>query len=219
MIRLLHRTALLCFASLLLFAHASAQAPVTAVPHAGDLSVPIAVADGDYKLVPAPANQWDLHVSFGVIPGELMGNPLRQPLVLAKAAFGGTASVPYQAMLEHLAPHAASLKPEHQRAGLAIHPADTRFLRVSTFAYDKKEKEHVMGGAFASKGDFVILVYFDRACTLKGTALYSGMRAEMDVSIPAAGFHWLTMANTAQHVWRVDNVPNLDGLAFVALIN
>ena len=76
--------------------------------------------------------------------------------------------------------------------GLGIQPADTRLLRISTFAYDTKH-DSFMDGAFKEEGDnrHVVLIYTDRACVISGEITLGEDEYTLNISLPSKGFHYI----------------------------
>jgi hypothetical protein len=167
--------------------------------------------------LPPPANDWDLHVILGVIPGAFTGEVDAAPSMLLPASFGNKFTVPY-ALVERRLAGAAQLS---WRAlfpgGLTITPWNTRFLRVSTSLHDKKTGKNVMGGGFVRENDSnQMLTYFDRACTVKGDQIEREVRVNVDLAIPAPGLYWLHAQQTGPGVWQVRTTASNLPLRFVA---
>lgn len=132
----------------------------------------------------APPNNWDMALALSVIPLPLSG---------AQRA---------------LAPGAMTATPGTLAAGLAIAPRDTRFLRVATMIYDRKRGDNVMGAGFSgTDGSFVMLAYFDRACTLQGRVEDHGVKSDISLAIPAAGMYWLDIGETPEGVYVIRLAP------------
>lgn len=134
-----------------------------------------------------------LVAAFPVITGAVWGAPDTEPLVFAPAPFGGTMTVPLKELEQKIQPMASPATPESLKAGLLVQPEDTRLARVGTFFADKEQERYVFGAGFIDQasGDFLVLVYVDRPCTLSGTVSVQELPTQYHVQIPTPGMHWL----------------------------
>lgn len=178
--------------------HMAQEKPQAKAPRPQEKRLRLVVADGGA----APANDWDLRVALGVIPGALTGSPI-EPWVKIPASFGQEFSISLHALEQVFAAHARPAQPALVAAGLVVEPQETRYLRVATFLYDEKKKRLVMGGGFASSAsDGVILTYFDRACAMTGIISSHGFVSDIQIQVPAAGFYWLRADMTGEATSR-----------------
>lgn len=151
-----------------------------------------------------PPNDWSVNVALAAIPGAMLGSPVAASRFLIPASFGERFSVSLAALEQDLEPHAAPATPALLAGGLLVAPGDTRFLRVSTFVYDTKSGREVMSGGFIDKdGGYLMLAYFDRACTVGGVEKYPGGEMEMRLQIPAAGLYWMHAEQLPSNNWRM----------------
>lgn len=141
------------------------------------------------KVVGSPS----LVAAFPVITGAVWGPPDTEPLVFAPAPFGATMTLPLKELEQKIRPIASPATPQSLEAGLVVQPEDTRLARVGTFFADKEQERYVFGAGFVDEntGDFLVLVYFDRPCTLSGTVTGQELPTHYQVQVPAAGLHWL----------------------------
>jgi hypothetical protein len=137
-----------------------------------------------------------MQLDLGVIPGALYGSPLKNPrwfvnlsdsyasnlnitkfeIELSKAAKTHDGSLPYS---------------------LNVNPADTKFVRVSTFGLIANSKTR-FGGAFQNNSnEYVLLVYFDKACSVSGTVNFGkeGIYTH-EIEIPKAGIYTLVISGS-----------------------
>lgn len=165
-----------------------------------------------------PANDWDIQVALGGVPGDLMGRPGEVPPLLIRAAFGQEFTLSLPAVERALAPHAAPAAPALLAAGLVVKPSGTRFLRVATSIQNKKTKRIVLGGGFKPvDAEAAILAYFDRACTLQGRVTRQGQVSDISLQIPAPGLYWLDARTVSPGVTRYRNAQPGLVLQFTAM--
>jgi hypothetical protein len=134
----------------------------------------------------------DVKLWMGLVTGDVFGSPSiplheqtgkMEQIELDLAALGLVA-----------ARYAEPLTGTARLRGFQLEPKDARIARVGTFTYDA-----ISGRALGATGFFalsdqrlLILIYVDRPCRLYGTVPLSATEAEeLDVHLPAAGFHWL----------------------------
>lgn len=129
---------------------------------------------------------------FGFIPGSIFGSPLEH--IVLPVEVGEESRVVVQlsdwaAMAESAA---EPMTDRNLELGLRIQPADTRFLRVSTLAYDLVHDTGMDGGfQELGRGGFMILVYTDRACDISGVITLGGDEYTHSISLPSNGFHYV----------------------------
>lgn len=175
------------------------------------VTMPVEIKDGGAP----PADMRTVGVVLGVIPGDMLGDALSAPRHVIAASFGGQMAVKLDVLQREFGPHAKAANPGMLTGGLVIAPQDTRFLRVATFMLDQ-QTGGTMGGMFADAGGApVALVYFDRACTMRGTIKGDGFSTEIDLQIPAAGMYWLEV-EAGKDVDKVRNARPGVALKFVA---
>jgi hypothetical protein len=175
-------------------------------------ALPAAAQSGEGKAMmlqmknfaPVPAGLGELKVALGVIPGRLTGNPVEISRFLIPAVVGQEFTVPLDAVARAVAADAKAAEPDTLKDGLVVKPAATRFLRLSTFVVHSESGEIAMGGSLKRQdGNFVMLTYFDRACSLHGVDASRGSVREINLEIPAAGLYWLHVETITPDVYRM----------------
>ena len=132
----------------------------------------------------------NIFLELGVIPGAIYGAPLNQPKWYVDLYNSSKPTFNYTAFEDNFKLYAKSLIPNKYSADLKVEPANTQFVRASTFGIDFKEKKHLSGGLINDDGDFLFLMYFDRACKITGDNDFGNegiFRHEID--IPKAGLY------------------------------
>jgi hypothetical protein len=132
-----------------------------------------------------------LLIEFGVIPGEVFGSPLENPLWLTEIDNSGKVTWPTPVQMRELQLLITRFSKVANNTGLTVIPSDTRFARVSTFGYFKGINENTGAGFFSDNGNFIMLMYFDRPCTLSGSVYLNNKKVSHDINIKSAGFHWI----------------------------
>jgi hypothetical protein len=151
-----------------------------------------------------------LSAVFPLIQGALYGAPTMESVFLAPARFGEDFNLNALVVEAKVKPFAAPLTVRSSNSGLAINPASTKLVRLGTFLHDAQTGDSVSGAGFyvPPSLDNLVLVYFDRACTISGTVKSSVGDVIHDVTIPAAGMHWLRMTRIASNTLTVHVDPH-----------
>jgi hypothetical protein len=154
--------------------------------------------DSEGRLIDAPANEWDLHVTLRAIPGAFGGYPVERHSMLIPIRFGDAFDLSMSDLETSIAPLAQPATEETTESGVGVQPADTRFLRVATFYYDARSGKDVMGAGFLDPAtrEYVTLSYFDRPCTVRGTVQDGEGTISIALDVPAAGFYWVRSDHT-----------------------
>jgi hypothetical protein len=164
-----------------------------------------------------PVNEWDLHLSFGVIAGAFTGTPLARNVILIPVAFDREFAIPMAPVQRTVAPYAQPLTAAQAAVGTVVTPAQTRFLRLSAFIADKKTGNSVMGGGFGEKlGARAMLTYFDRPCTLRERTMEGDDLVDVSVDIPAEGMYWVRSDEVSPNVFHLRTATSAMALRFEA---
>lgn len=183
-------------------AQAALGAPAVAAAAQRDMPLMLVLA----KDAEAPDSVATLNMWLGLIPGEIFGKWQNAPVLLIPAALNAPFTMSLAAMERTLAPRALAARASFVKHGLTVAPKETRFLRVAAMVYDTKTEEFAMGGGFVdAAGRMVFLMYFDRACSLKGVTMTDDESSNIDLIIPAAGFFWVRYQQLNETRSRVRN--------------
>jgi hypothetical protein len=197
--------------ALYLIVASCAASPPKAPDQAAVTQVRVEALDNALRRVDSGMGSKSLSAVFPLIQGALYGAPTMESVFLAPARFGEDFSLNVLLVEAKVKPFAAPLTARSSSSGLAIDPASTKLVRLGTFLHDAQTGEWVSGAGFyvPPSLDNLVLVYFDRACRISGTFKSSVGDLIHDVTIPAAGMHWLRTTRIASNTLsvRVDPHP------------
>jgi hypothetical protein len=172
-----------------------------------------------HELIPSRAADRSLSASFEAIPGALMGPVLGDPVLLVPVRFGVSFDLRLTDLERSIAPLAQAENAAMHALGVIVQPTATRLARIGTFFHDPGLKRDVLGaGIFDSLSrENVMLVYFDRSCTVRGEMQALGKTVSISLNIPKAGLHWMRLTDTdATHQTLSDDAPKA-GLWFASM--
>jgi len=172
--------------------------PAATTGHRAVKTLKTGMVDSNARLIEAPANDWDLHVTLRAIPGAFGGYPVERHSMLLPIRFGDAFDLSMADLEDTIAPLAQRASEQTTASGVSVQPAETRFLRVATFYYDARSGADVMGAGFLdpATGEHVTLSYFDRPCTVRGTVQNGDGTVSIALDVPAAGLYWVRSDHT-----------------------
>ncbi|MGB5538789.1 MAG: hypothetical protein WBO37_01720 [Gammaproteobacteria bacterium] len=164
--------------------------------HAESLTVvraTVEYVDDNNLVVDARFQPRHIVLVFPYVPGQIFGSPGSELLFTQLLTPRSELQLALENALPGLQDGATRLQTVAETAGLTIRPAQTRFARIGTFPFDAKTLEPLGEGGFTdgSTREHLILMYFDRPCVLSGTLYIDQDEYVHDITIPAAGFHFL----------------------------
>lgn len=157
------------------------------------LQASIEYIDDDNQAIDARFQPGQLVLVFPYVPGQIFGSPGSDILFTVLLTPQGGLQLDLTRALPGLRQGATTLQAGVNTEGLSIRPAGTRLARIGTFPFDAGTLEPLDEGGFidARTREHMILVYFDRPCVLSGTLRVGEESYLHDITIPAAGFHFL----------------------------
>ncbi|WP_139309728.1 hypothetical protein [Teredinibacter haidensis] len=110
-----------------------------------------------------------IYLELGVIPGALYGAPYNEPSWYIDLYPENQPEIDVTVLSKALKKYASKMTGNPINNGLVLEPNQTKFVRVSTFGSAPNEFIRFSGGLEDEYGNFLVLAYFDRKCTLRGT--------------------------------------------------
>lgn len=171
--------------------------PKTAGPAGGDplkqMTLSVEYLDENGARVSPEFQPKSLLLEFPYIPGQVFGSTSDEPVFIVPVSVGSTVTVKLVAEEAGLKEVAAPLRPGADTRGLTVTPENARFARMGTFPHDARNYAMIGGGGFLDPAtrDALILMYFDRACTLSGVIALDSGEARHSIDVPGAGFYWI----------------------------
>lgn len=154
-------------------------------------------ADPQHDLSEMVSDTLTLNASLRAIPGALSGRPSPQHALLVPIHPNMDFELSMTALEAAIAPQAAAATPAMRSSGIRVSPDSTRMARVGTLVFNSASGRDVLGAGFidadATTSMEVSLVYFDRACSVRGEATEYGVTYAYALQIPTAGLHWLRL--------------------------
>jgi hypothetical protein len=151
-----------------------------------------------------------LVLAFPFIPGQIYGRP-HTPLLFVVESDGRQAfTLDLAAKRAQFDDLAAPLRSVRPYSALVVRPASTRILRLATFAFYRDDSRPVEGGVGFQEqrsGDFLVMVYVDRACHISGTVREQDLRVDHAIDIPGPGFYWIRHRRIGPHHFLMRQVP------------
>ena len=134
-----------------------------------------------------------LRADFPAIRGAIFGSPSTASLISTPVVIGAEFSIDIGEWEQRFGP-VAQAPADSVLNGVRLEPRATRIARVGTFLYDLDHRQGVAGGVGfkdATTGDYLLLVYFDRPCSMRGVMGAGDDAADIDIQVAKAGMSWL----------------------------
>jgi len=132
-----------------------------------------------------------LRADFPAIQGDIFGTPSTASLISIPVAIGLDFTIDI-AEWEKRFGQIAQAPVDSVLKEVRLEPRATRIARVGTFLYDQR---HGVPGGVGFKdvatGDHLLLVYFDRPCSMRGILGARDEAADIDIRVSKAGMSWL----------------------------
>lgn len=133
-----------------------------------------------------------IYLQFPLIPGAVIGDVLTEAKYSTFASIGQDLTLDLKSIRDSFQPYATPLLATDYNTGLNMNPADTRLLRVGTFAYSPGSGEMLgatgLGIVASQEIQQLILVYFDRPASLTGSVRENDILFEYDIHLNYSGF-------------------------------
>lgn len=158
---------------------AAPAAPVTAAP--GTLRLPVSFPVLDLGSASPTAE-------LRLIPGGILGRPAREPVLNLRFDPRGEVEIDLAALRQAAAKFARPADARELGGEATVTPAQTRIARIATFTTGGP-----YGTGIVSAVDKVghLLVYFDRACEIRGVQRDGNLQIRYDIVVPGEGLHWI----------------------------
>ena len=170
---------------------------------------------------PSTGNDWLppglLSATFPAVRGAIWGTPIEENLVRIPVAIGKDFSLNFrelEARIEPLAQPAVGATLD----AVVFDPGATRIARVGTFFFDETNEHYVAGAGFkdAVTNDLLLLVYFDRPCSVHGIMVAQEQSAEINISVPKAGLRWLRVTQIDPNRSKLSLLMGQENIVLVA---
>ena len=158
-----------------------------------------------------------LSVSFSAVRGSIFGSPTEEDLVRIPVLIGKDIALNFTELEARIEPLAEP--PSNPTFdGVAFDPPATRIARVGTFFFSETNLRYAAGAGFkdAATNDHLLLVYFDRSCSVRGTMGVQEQSAEINISVPAAGLWWLRVTQIDENRSKLTLLSGIENIVLVA---
>lgn len=115
-----------------------------------------------------------IYLQLGIIPEALYGSPYSKPSWYIDLYAENQPEIDVVSLSKSLEKLASKMTSNPINNGLILEPSQTKFVRVSTFGSAPNEFIRFSGGLKDEHGNLLVLAYFDRSCTLRGTKDFGG---------------------------------------------
>jgi hypothetical protein len=143
----------------------------------------------------------DLSLYINALSGQIFGAPTSRPIQVFSARTKRPLQFDWTQLRARFAEQAAEHKLHRFSIGLLVSPASCRFARAGTFAHQSADESQTLAGGFRdpSTGEMLILLFFDRPCSIGGRVAVPNSTASFSIQATRAGFHWVRV-NDSQAV-------------------
>jgi hypothetical protein len=153
----------------------------SAPPSAGVLRLPVSFPVLDLGSVTPGAE-------LRFIPGGIFGRPDREPVLHLRFEPLGAVEIDLAAVRQSAAKAARAADAGQFGSAVTVTPAQTRIARVGTFTSGGRYGTGIV--STVDKADH-LLVYFDRACEIRGVQRDGDLHIRYDLVVPGEGLHWI----------------------------
>ncbi|MBD3610246.1 MAG: hypothetical protein HUJ30_06820 [Gammaproteobacteria bacterium] len=168
----------------------------------------------------------DIFFAMPYISGQIFGSPDVHGFCCVSPESASQVSLQLKRMEHQMRKVAKSLNDNSMTHGLSIAPAETRIARVGVLAFDERSQNIAGDAGFVDPNtrEYLILIYSDRACLIKGEIMLGTERFVHNIELNRSGLHWLRveeygdnnyyLENTQpmRHVFMSVNLPDLTRL-------
>lgn len=177
------KTTLLCLLCMVVFGCANQS-----VQHAHINFIPL-MAKPTPAIHAEIAKKESVYLVLGVIPGAIYGSPLKNTNWFIDMNPQEKPKIDVNQFVESVALFSAEKIDHPYNENLSIKPKNTKFARISTFGWLSNPSIDLGGGLEDKDGKFIVLAYFDRACTLMGLHHFDGTPYHHKVVIEKPGLY------------------------------
>jgi hypothetical protein len=169
------------------------------------MSIPVVPVDLSGNRLPANDPSASGHFVLSSIAGLMMGVPLGS-IDIFTLGIVDEININTANLENALATKSAVLSTSGTQSGIKMSPEETRFARVATLFIPDSRKSSVAGFIDLHTKRYLVLVYFDRRCRMKGNvtpppeAGGPWKRIRYDIEIAEPGMHWLDIIPEANGV-------------------
>ena len=161
-------------------------------PHHSDPSTVDLILNGLNGIDKKAEEKGVIFLQLGVIPGKIYGSPLQDPKWYIDLHKDSKPVLNQDELAFTLSHYSGQLNESKFSEGLTITPKDTQIVRASTFGADYKQQLLLSGSMRNKHGDFVVLLYADRACKITGDIDFGEEGVyKHAIDIPRAGLYRL----------------------------
>jgi len=163
----------------------------------------------------------DIAISFPPIRGNFAGGALLQHAPVLHLNESEVVDIPVQDFAEFFNIFSASVDETSTVSNLDISPKDTKIVRLGTKVTLQNNDTTLGETAFVNNktSQNVILVYFDRACKIKGNYNMGGEVILIDISIPEPGAYWLNAQKVDSKTFCFRTAKDNDSISFAIFPN
>lgn len=177
------------------------------------------VMNSSYELIQSKDEGRMLAVSLRPIPGALVGKPAQTEVMHVPVRVGDDVVLSMTDLEGAIAPLAQAANAMMHASGLVVMPLETRLLRVGTFFRDDDVPDKEFGAGFldVARVGGVVLIYFDRPCTIGGDLLDDDHVISFSLTVPRAGLYWMGTDKTNPRHWKATMVDPSTALRYALI--
>jgi len=171
--------------------------------------------DKNHTILDRPKDR-DIAISFAPIRGSIFGGMLIKHAAVLSLNESELINLPITDFTEYFNGFSATFANSINEGTLEVVPETTKIVRVGTLVKLQNDDKTLGATAFVNNATKspVILVYFDRACHVKGSHTEGGEVYNHNILIPKAGAYWVSVINIKDNVFLLKAINNNESISF-----
>ncbi len=169
----------------------------------------VRLMDAERNPLPDASFTGEITILFPFLAGTLFGEPEQAAAIRKRVRVGDRLRFDLTALRRPVESAARPWRDDDPNRTLVIVPREARVLRLGSLslrADDELFTEQTVVMDPRTK-DTLLLVYVDRACSIRGSVRAGSGTAEHTIEFPGAGFHWVRMRQIGQGRTRLTYDP------------
>ncbi len=161
-----------------------------------DFAVTVRLLDGDRNPLPDAGYTGEVTILMPFVAGRLFGEASGEGAIKKRVRVGDVLHFAAEA-LERPLERAAKGWTGGEASTWSIAPSAARIVRLATLSLRPDGELFADQTVFldADTKDGLLLLYVDRACSIRGTAPTGTGTADLAIDLPGPGFHWIRVRN------------------------
>lgn len=172
------------------------SAGASSIGSSRDFAVTVRLLDGDRNPLPDAGYTGEVTILMPFVAGRLFGEMSSEGAIKKRVRVGDVLRFAAEALQRPLE-RAAKVWNGAEASTWSIAPSAARIVRLATLSL-RPDGEPFADQTLlldADTKDGLLLLYVDRACSIRGTTPTGTGTADLAIELPAPGFHWIRVRN------------------------